>query len=330
MFFKGKKSNSENPNNPSFSERLNQDFVVHNMPSPVSSEITVRKQSLAAPENHKKTGIMIISGGIILVTGLLYGAYVLIIQPSLETKAPVTEEIVTELPVQPVVQENQPTEIIASSSVESPVIAPITVEAPTTTVNIEEIVTPVQASIIDADSDGLSDEEERLIGSNPNKIDSDGDGNADLIELQNSYNPSGSGRLSSSLSMINYRNPALKYSLIYPKEWLLKNLNDNETILISSADEKYFIQVIHQFNSQRLDISDWYQTEFPDQQAGEVRIAADGSWQGVYNQDKNIFYLSDMIKQNIYIFSLGATEGNTINHERLFELVINSFRVNTK
>ena len=181
MFFKGKKSNSENPNNPSFSERLNQDFVVHNMPSPVSSEITVRKQSLAAPENHKKTGIMIISGGIILVTGLLYGAYVLIIQPSLETKAPVTEEIVTELPVQPVVQENQPTEIIASSSVESPVIAPITVEAPTTTVNIEEIVTPVQASIIDADSDGLSDEEERLIGSNPNKIDSDGDGNADLI-----------------------------------------------------------------------------------------------------------------------------------------------------
>ncbi|MFZ4648598.1 MAG: thrombospondin type 3 repeat-containing protein [Patescibacteria group bacterium] len=328
MLFKAKKQEIDSDGS-DMVERLKGDFVVHNMPAPVSSEGTTNKTSLAAPENHKKTGMIIISLGILLVIGLLYGVYILVIKPSL--KSNVSQEVPLAVE-EPVVTPENIQAVVIPPVASSTVIATETPEiSPTSTTNIEQpVVVPSVESIIDTDSDGLSDEEEKLIGSNPNKIDTDSDGNADLIEVQNTYNPAGSGRLASSSMLNNYRNPSLKYSLIYPKSWSIKNLNGNETVLISSVDEKYFIQILHQNNENNLDIVDWYQAEFPGQEVGEGRSATDGSWIGVYNADKSVFYLNDKAKKNIYIFSLTAAEGSAVNYFRLFELVINNFKLNSK
>lgn len=77
---------------------------------------------------------------------------------------------------------------------------------------------PVNAAAVDTDQDGISDEEERSLGMDPNNIDSDGDGlfdreeirvygtgplnpdtdgdgHADGIEVRNGFNPKGAGKL---------------------------------------------------------------------------------------------------------------------------------------
>ncbi len=312
--------------------RLSQDFIVHNMPSPLSSSALTNKTSSPSSGNHKKTGLIIISLGVLLVAGLVYGAYVLVIKPSLSPKTvqeKTTSEINSGLNTEG--DELQTNLNVPAPETNSSSVAVIETPPATSTVIVDVATsTIISESMTDTDGDGLSDAEELLLGSNPENIDSDGDGNADLIELQNSYNPAGVGRLASSSNLVVYRNSSLKYSLLQPKSWVLKNLNGNETVLVSSEDENYFIQVIHQTNPENLAILDWYQAEFPDQAPGEAKSAADGSWQGVYNNDKTVFYLSDQAKKNIYVFSLGAVEGNTANYFRLFEMIIDNFKLNVK
>jgi hypothetical protein len=50
-------------------------------------------------------------------------------------------------------------------------------------------------TLSDQDNDGLSDEEEKKYGSDPNKPDTDNDGYNDGSEVRNGYNPNGSGKL---------------------------------------------------------------------------------------------------------------------------------------
>lgn len=62
--------------------------------------------------------------------------------------------------------------------------------------NIKKI--PVNIDLMsgsDSDNDGLSDDFEKAIGTNPNNSDSDGDGHDDKSELVNSYDPSNGGPL---------------------------------------------------------------------------------------------------------------------------------------
>lgn len=329
MNLKGKKQENIGENSEELSKRLNSDFIVHNMPSPLSSSSEANKGNSSAPQNHKKTGMIIIIGGVLLIVGLIYGAYVLIIKPSLSPSSNQVEETI---------ENNEATTTneatltpIQESTTTAPTTVPEVIETPTSTMATTtgtDNTTTVSSAIIDTDSDGLSDEEEKILGSDPSKIDSDGDGNADLIEVKNSYNPAGTGRLASSTGLATFTNPLLKYAMLYPKDWVLKNLNGNETVLASSADENYFIQVIHQNNTNNLSILDWFQTEFPEQQPGEARSAANGSWSGVYNSDKSAFYLNDKSKANVYVFSVGAVEGNAANFANLFELVIDNFKLN--
>lgn len=326
---KPKTLTSEKDNN--LNSRLDQDFIVHNMPSPVCSSTTLKREEGVAPGNHKKTGLIIIILGTLLIVGMVYVAYILMIKPTTTNNQTQKEEQLPALANNP-----EPTNLLSQAPISSSPLAPennnptTTIESSITPVEPEVVAIPKSATLIDADSDGLSDAEEQLIGSNPDKIDSDGDGNTDLIEIKNSYNPAGNGRLASSSRMVFYRNSSLKYSFIYPKDWILKSLNGNETIMVSSADENYFVQIIHQVNQDGLNITDWYQKEFSGQAMGEALAAGDASWQGVFNLDRSVFYLNNQANKSIYVFSLGSVEGSTVDFVNLFELIINNFRLNSK
>ncbi len=65
-------------------------------------------------------------------------------------------------------------------------------------INKEEediIQSPSIALVLDKDGDGLSDDFEKRIGTDPDKADSDGDGFSDKEEIKNNYNPLGEGQL---------------------------------------------------------------------------------------------------------------------------------------
>ena len=53
-----------------------------------------------------------------------------------------------------------------------------------------------QAEIVtDSDNDGLSDDMEKVYGTDPNKADTDGDGYNDGDEVNGGFNPNGAGKL---------------------------------------------------------------------------------------------------------------------------------------
>ncbi len=62
--------------------------------------------------------------------------------------------------------------------------------------------------VVDRDGDGLSDDDEKKYGTNPNLPDTDGDGYIDGVEVRNGFNPLGSGRLNVSLASNQNTAPA--------------------------------------------------------------------------------------------------------------------------
>ena len=66
--------------------------------------------------------------------------------------------------------------------------------------NLEKIPTGIiESNELDTDNDGLSDNLEIAIGTNPQNKDSDNDGYKDKTEIESSYNPSGDNTLNIDL-----------------------------------------------------------------------------------------------------------------------------------
>jgi len=54
--------------------------------------------------------------------------------------------------------------------------------------------TEVADVTVDTDGDGLTDQREQELGTDPNQADSDGDGYSDKVEVDSGYNPLGAGK----------------------------------------------------------------------------------------------------------------------------------------
>ncbi|MCK4554251.1 hypothetical protein KAU19_04785 [Candidatus Parcubacteria bacterium] len=65
------------------------------------------------------------------------------------------------------------------------------------------IQTAPVALMIDSDGDGLSDDMEKRLGTDPKNSDSDGDGYNDGAEVENKYNPSGTGKLQIAMAPVD-------------------------------------------------------------------------------------------------------------------------------
>jgi len=56
--------------------------------------------------------------------------------------------------------------------------------------------------VVDSDNDGLTDEEEKIYGTDPEKADTDGDGYSDWEELEKGYNPLGEGKINHTFKKV--------------------------------------------------------------------------------------------------------------------------------
>lgn len=299
--------------------KINNDFIVHNMPEAdrfsgqtfSTSNTLLKPTSLSVPvsglDSHHKIGILIIFGGVILIGAFIYAAYIFMIKP------------VMKKPVTPVTQvETIPTSVVpAISEPITPVIEPVVVLSTTTATTTNETVStstdllPEEkstslistiVSTIDSDSDGLTDDEEKLIGTNPALADTDGDGYLDISELKSGYDPLVAGKKMDANSLLNRYQVDSRASILYLNTWEITKSDANNTVVFTDGD-KAFIQVTFQNNDEKLSSRAWYEKQFSGLMPGEA-ISGE-SWSGFYSQDNSAAYIfsNDLLKIYTLVYS---------------------------
>lgn len=326
-------SSSDKENLINSEKKISNDFVVHNMPDANSfsgqtfSNInpTPKIDTVSAPDNglssHHKVGILIIAGGVILIAVLIYLAYIFMIKPVATVTTPNT----------PVVEKAQPEPVQEEPIVVNAPITNIEVIATTTATSTvattteellpeEKNTTPVFGivSVIDTDLDGLTDDEEKIIGTNPNVADTDGDGFLDISELKSGYNPLVSGKKMDDKTTLNRSQIDSKASILFLNSWDQTRSDVNKTVIFTDA-EKSFIQVTSQDNEGKLLPNAWYEKQFPGMTPGEA-ISGD-SWSGFYSQDNAAAYIFSNDLSKIYTVSYSPLVENDLSYP-LYRLMV--------
>ncbi|MFH1662097.1 MAG: hypothetical protein ABIA02_03305 [Candidatus Falkowbacteria bacterium] len=308
------------------------DIAIHSMPE----KFRVADVQL---NNPKKTGMLIIIGGAVLLIAVSIGLYfylfsgqesVNIVEEAITEKEIVNEDTSTALSIDK--EEEQP------ESVYNKIIAKPEIEIATSAEEMDSRLrendtgvatsTPAIISLPSADSDidGLSNKEENILGSNLTKADSDGDGYSDLSELINLYNPAGEGKLIDNKNISQYLNSSFNYNLLYPASWSISSVGGDESIVFKSSDNQ-FVQIISQINESKETIEDWYKRNFNTLIVNNNRKIMGDTWQGVKSEDGLIIYLTGNLQNSIITITYTTGEGNILDYINIFEMMVNSLEI---
>lgn len=324
-------------------QKVNQDLIVHNMPDKKrlagngfleKSAVSTGFQATSPKNNTKTIGLFIIGGGLIVIGVLVYFSYRFIIKPAATNNdAAVVKTSSAPAPV----QATDTVPVAASSEVIN--ISTTTQITTSSAISLENAATSSLATssldalngstteqiipLIDSDNDGLYDEEEAALGTDPNSADSDKDGYSDKTELDGGYNPNGNGLLEADPALTKYFNKAANYSILYPKSWTLREIALDNTVIFSALDES-IIQVSVSDNSSKLGIEAWYADAFPSAPLTADKLKKAATWDGVISADNLNFYLTDKKHQKIYIISYIPIYANRLAYPNLFKALINS------
>ncbi|MFA6106564.1 MAG: hypothetical protein WC745_02710 [Patescibacteria group bacterium] len=181
----------------------------------------------------------------------------------------------------------------------------------------------------DSDADGLIDKEEAILGTDSASADSDADGYPDSEELNNLYNPAGSGKLTDNQGIKKYSNSSFNYEFLYPAGWS-EEKSGGEGVIFRSPDNQ-FLAMLVQPNADKEDIEAWYLKQFDIASAPAEwkteKVGPDGApiWQGVKSPDALTLYVTDADKEYIYVLTYSPGEGRTLDYKNIFEMMIKSF-----
>jgi hypothetical protein len=219
----------------------------------------------------------------------------------------------------------QPVNQVASpvSTPAAPVVtttAPVVVPPVATTTPAVATTTPIAVSkassspvFMDSDSDGLSNLEETAFGTDPNKVDTDGDTYSDKTEVDNLFNPIGDGVLSFDSNILQYNNGKEGYSVFYPKSFSIQDALNNGSVITFSAPSStnYSIQISVQPNTAKQDILTYFNQKFADSRAKSADVISKNGFSGIFSADKNEYYMTDAAKNNIYVISYDSAVSKT-------------------
>ena len=298
-----------------------------------------------AKADQKKTGVVIISLGVLIVAALLYGLYVYIAHPEkfsflnlnsaavptskatippLTNTAPVNNHMINSTTTPPAGENSAPTSTAPLSPTSTSVVTPpITAPVAPITITTSTPAAPVVA-LVDTDKDGLNDAEEALLGTDPTKADTNGNKYNDLTELLNLYNPVGTGRLETNTAYISkYSNPTYKYSILYPKAWKQEALNSNSSVILTAADNS-FIQIAASANTAKQSINAWYSAEFNQAPTTDMMTKI-GGFDAITTTDGLTAYVTD--GRSIFIISYTPISDGVLTYKDIFAMILKSFTV---
>ena len=183
----------------------------------------------------------------------------------------------------------------------------------------------------DTDADGLSDVEEGLWGTDPLKVDTDGDGYNDGKEVLSFYSPTVSGsndnaKLFGAKQVKIYTNNKFGYSLFYPISWQVNDFGGSGEQVVFIANSGEFVEVIISENDFGFtSAKEWYLDQNPAAIGNNLEEVLIGNWSGIRSPDKLNIYL---LKNN-YIYTLSYNVGlkQELSYQTTFEMMLKSFKL---
>jgi len=337
MFGKKKKDIDDSSQEPL--SGLASDLIVHNMPNREKlngatgpSSIMAAGFSLAeTPDknNARTVGIIIVGVGFVLISVLVYLSYRFIIVPAMgnnQKAEPIKNQIISETNLNDneklVTEIATKTEIILASTTDFIDLNSLSSSSPEVgaSSSVREL-----SMIIDTDEDGISDDEEAVLGTNAASPDSDNDTYPDQSELDNGYDPASKGKIGDNINLSTYNNLGYIYSILYPKEWEIKSL-DNGAALILTAPDNSIIQISAQENTNHETILGWYNYAFPNITVTYDKLKSINDWDGLNSEDGSNFYLTDKDRKNILVISYIQSSEEGRIYPNIYKLVINSLK----
>ncbi|MEK7665901.1 MAG: hypothetical protein AAB337_03435 [Patescibacteria group bacterium] len=266
--------------------------------TPVSSAVSPPELKVVIPPPVKKvlgkpkrlvSPVLLIAGGILFLAIVGLAAYLLL---SMEQVQPI-EEI----------------EVVVEPSV--------VVEEPVVDEEEEEPVEPQPGT--DQDSDGLTNTEEILFGSDPRNPDTDEDTFLDGNEVYHLYNPRGSeGVLLTDAGFAReFGAEELSYSVIFPSRWtaLTGDTQTEEMLFRAPTGEQIRVSVVARTAS--FDLSD----------ASLSQTTTKKGYPALLSKDKRTTYIP--FGDLVYIVSYELNDAITINFLTTYQMMVNSLDVTT-
>ncbi|MCX6745573.1 MAG: hypothetical protein NTX00_00975 [Candidatus Parcubacteria bacterium] len=186
-------------------------------------------------------------------------------------------------------------------------------------------------SSLDSDSDGLTDVEEEIYGTEKRKPDTDGDGYLDGAEVINLFNPKvGGGALLETSGLVNkYSNPLFNYEILQPSIWLAKPNDESlrEVIFQSSTGE--YVEVLVADNPDKLDLVQWYLLESPAADLNQLqKETTKNGYQALISADHLNYYLIDTQNPDkVYVITYNIGDKKEVNFLTTFLMMKNSFKL---
>lgn len=257
------------------------------------------------PKRKKKRWVVL--GVLFLVLGvmIIVGAFVQTRETEeLEFTVPVTRPTTPDKPPIPEVEPEEPEEA---------------------SVPLEESVFPTTSSPgIDSDSDGLTDQEERLIyKTNVQLPDTDRDGFLDGNEVFHRYNPNGSAPATLFESGVIRVAPVLeqgqeRWELMYPTSWSLEQDGTVLRALVATTGERFTLQINPKDTAQSL--GEWFRA------SGSTKtILSSRSKNGyellVSDDQKTVFVDAGA---SVFVFGYDPGARATLEYLQTFQMMLNS------
>jgi len=181
---------------------------------------------------------------------------------------------------------------------------------------------------LDSDSDGLSDVEEKVYGTDPAQPDTDGDGFLDGNEVFHLYNPAATAPVKLVDSgLVNEIRASSGWRLLAPKTWMSTLIPPDgaQATIRTGTGETFEVALLD--NQANLTLRDWYtQNEQAINTPSEVRaIVTKGGLEGILGVDR----LSAFFAWDGKIFAIRYVLGTEtfINYRTSFEMILNSLEL---
>ncbi len=181
---------------------------------------------------------------------------------------------------------------------------------------------------LDSDSDGVTDLEEAIYGTNANNPDSDSDGFLDGNEVYNLYNPNGRApsRLLDSGSVVPVK-ADIGWSMLVPKGWTtsLEGTNGSKMTVTTGHGETFALAV--EDNTQNLSLVDWYLASHPDVKADQLlQYRSKKGYEGIMSPDTLSTYI--LWGNKVFSFTYQLDGQTFINFRTTYYMMMNSLILN--